>query len=296
MGKVLITGGSGFLMRNLRELYPHHDYYFPTSSQVNWETGYGVESLPDDFDVVIHSAAVMGGFEFIVNHPDRMLIENIRMTANFFEYILKAKPRKVITMGSGCTYPGYTSELLSENLLGCGRMHQSVELYGLNKMMLFAGSEHLLDNWDHFVLANMYGRYDHTDVKRSHVTAALLVKFILAQREGKDVQLLGTGSAQRDIMYVGDVCQAINCSIETEKGVCKAMNISTGEGTSIKTLADTIAKCLDFKGNILWGDESQDGALYKVMNNSLLMQNFDINVTPLEDGLMQTIPWFKENC
>ena len=296
MGKVLLTGGGGFLLRNLRELYPNHNYVFPTSKQVNWATGYGVESLPTDVDVVVHAAAVMGGIEFITSHKEKILLDNTRMNANFFEWVLNVKPRKVITMGSGCAYPGYVTGVLKEDDLACGKLHNTVEIYGFSKLWMQIACEQLLDNWDHLVLANMYGRYDHIEYTRSHVIAALIVKFIRAQREGKNVQLLGTGVAQRDIMYVGDMCQAINASITTAQGACRPINISTGVGTSIKDLATTIAECISFKGEILWGDETQDGALYKVMDNSLMKKHFDINITPLREGLEKTIPWFQDNC
>ena len=291
---ILLTGGSGFLMRNLRELYPNHDYIYPTSSEVNWVTNEGVQTLPQ-VDVVIHSAATYGGLQFNQNHSDQMLLDNTRMNVNLFDYILRTKPGKVITIGSGCSYPGRATGLLKEKQIGCGRMHSSVEVYGISKLWALSASKRLLNNWDHLVLANMYGKYDHTEVEKSHLVGALLSKFIIAKQQNSDVQLIGTGIAQRDLIYVNDVCKVINESINN-KGVNKAVNVSTGVGTTVKELADLISELLEFKGSILWGEEKDNGALFKVMDTTRMKKYFSsVKTTQLKQGLEATIPWFVDH-
>ena len=224
-----------------------------------------------------------------------MLLDNTRMNVNLFDYILRTKPKKVITIGSGCSYPGEATGLLKEEQIGCGRMHPSVEVYGISKLWALSASKRLLTNWDHLVLANMYGKYDHTDVKKSHLVGALLTKFIKAKQQKTDVQLIGTGIAQRDLIYVNDVCRVLNESIKN-KGANEAINVSTGVGTSVKELSDLIAELLEFKGRILWGDEKDNGALFKVMDTTKMKKYFpSIETTQLRQGLQATIPWFVDH-
>tara|TARA_R110000822_G_scaffold16569_4_gene56229 strand:- start:6444 stop:7349 length:906 start_codon:yes stop_codon:yes gene_type:complete len=293
MENILLIGGSGFLMKNLQELYPNYNYIAPRSTQVNWVTNQGVDELPV-VDVVIHSAAVYGGLVYNQNYSERILLDNTRMNANVFDYILSKKPKKVITIGSGCSYPGTSAGLLSEDQIGTGRMHSSVELYGMSKLWVLAASEKLLDNWDHLVLANMYGKYDHTDVQKSHLVGALLTKFLIAKHKETDVQLIGTGIAQRDLIYVNDVCDVINHCI-TRPGSNRAVNVGTGTGTSVKELAQLISEMIYFQGKILWGDEKDNGALCKVLDTARMQQSFpDIHTTQLNVGLRATLSWFQQ--
>lgn len=293
MENILLIGGNGFLMKNLQELYPNYNYIAPSSAQVNWVTNQGVKDLTA-VDVVIHSAAVYGGLVYNQNYSDRILLDNTRMNANIFDYILNNKPKKVITIGSGCSYPGTATGLLSEDQIGSGRMHSSVELYGMSKLWALTASERLLDNWDHLVLGNMYGKYDHIDMQKSHLVGALLTKFLIAKYKKTDVQLIGTGIAQRDLIYVNDVCDVINHCI-VQPGSNRAINVGTGKGTSVAELAQEISRMIDFQGNILWGDEKDDGALYKVLDTTRMQQSFpDIHTTQLNVGLRATLSWFEQ--
>ena len=280
----VLTGGSGFLLSNLQQEYTA-DYISPRSSEVNWITGEGVNTLPDQPDVFVHSAAIYGGLVFNQQYPERILLDNMRMSINVFDYILTAKPKKVIIIGSACSYPGGATGKLTEDMIGSGRMERTVELYAMNKLWQLAASERLLSDWTHLVLANMYGPNDHLDLEKAHVVGALMKKISNAKRDGTDVQLLGTGEAMRSLVFVKDVCAVVN-QFATKNLPNGAYNVGHDSGISIKQMAETIADVVGFTGNILWGDPKDNGAMVKILDYTKLDAVYcDRPKTSLYDGL-----------
>jgi GDP-L-fucose synthase len=256
---------------------------------VNWITGQGVDSLPHRPDVFIHSAAIYGGLVFNQKYPEQILSANTMMNHNVMNYILKAKPKKVITIGSACAYPGGAKGELTENMLGTGRMERTVELYAQSKMWMLAACERLLDDWTQLVLANLYGPYDHDDMDKAHVVSALIYKFIAAQARQQPVQLLGTGIALRSLLYVKDAADVIAYFIDNPS-TNAAVNVGHGQGVSILELANTIAEVLDFNQEILWGNQSDNGALVKILNYAKLDGIYPARrKTDLKSGLKSTI-------
>ena len=291
MKKIVLTGGSGFLLSNLQQDYSA-DYIAPRSSEVNWITGEGVNTLPNQPDVFVHSAAIYGGLVFNQQYPERILLDNMRMSINVFDYILTFKPKKVIIIGSACSYPGNATGVLTENMIGSGRMERTVELYAMNKLWQLAASERLLPNWTHLVLANMYGPNDHLDLEKAHVVGALMKKICNAKRDGTDVQLLGTGEPLRSLVYVKDVCAVIDYFINNDvpNG---AYNIGHDKGLSIRTIAEAIAQTVGYTGNILWGDAKDNGAMVKILDYTKLDTIFpDRPKTDLSKGLQKAVEQF----
>lgn len=296
--KILMIGGNGFLGKHVQDLLKDHEVYSPTHSEIDWATGEGISKL-DSYnpEVVIHLLAIYGGLPFCMENRVRMGIENLEINANVYRYLINSKPKRLITIGSGCEYPGYKKGILKEEDIGNGKLHQSVEHYGYTKLIQLELCKALREEfgmeYEHIVLANMYGPGDIFDEKRSHVVGALIYKFVKAMKENSQLQLLGTGRAVRDLIYVKDVAHMIQMLVDREKSTNQPLNASTGTGTSIKELAETISNILDFKEEIKWGDESQDGSLIKYLSSERTEQILKWKPnTDLKNGLKETIDWY----
>jgi GDP-L-fucose synthase len=287
---IVITGGNGFLMSNyVSEFGEKHDIIAPSKDEVNWVTGKGIDKLPSNPDVLIHAAAVMGGFVFNKLYPERILLENTSINHNVFDYLIKNSNTKAITIGSGCSYPGNATGTLTEDMIGTGRMEKTVEIYAMSKLWLLAASERLISNWSHLVLANMYGPNDHRNPERTHVVSALIQKFLNAKKDGTNVQLMGTGVAVRDNIYVSDVVDVIEKFVSIDD-VNMPVNVSTGNGYTVKELASIISDIVGYDKEILWGNPEDDGALHKVLGTNRLDVIYpDRKKTTLREGLTKTI-------
>lgn len=300
--KILMIGGNGFLGTHVKEMLKNeHEILSPRKEDVNWISGKGIESIKDfNPDIVIHLLAIYGGLPFCMNNRLKMSLENLEINANVYRYIYESKPKRIITMGSGCEYPGYKEGMLHEDDLGSGKLHKSVEHYGYSKLMQLEVCKALLEEYniefEHIVLAKMYGPGDIFDYNRSHVVGALIKKFIDAQEENKPVNLMGTGTSVRDLVYVKDIANLIKKLILLQKSTNEPLNASTGFGTSIAELAQIISDELNFKNEIIWGNESQDGCKYKILST----KNIETKIgwkpnTSLKEGIKETIQWYKND-
>ena len=128
---------------------------------------------------------------------------------------------------------------------------------------------------------NLYGPGDNYHLENSHVLPAMIRKMHEAKEAGHtDVTLWGTGSAFREFLYNEDLAQAViylmNLDDETYSQVVglddqpPLINIGSGQELTIKHLAETVAKVLDFKGKILWDTSKPDGTPRKLLDVSKL--------------------------
>ena len=82
MQKILVTGGSGMVGKNLIEfMQASSDYqiFSPTSKELNLLNQYQVNSYfkKHSLDIVIHCAGLVGGIQANINRPYSFIYENI---------------------------------------------------------------------------------------------------------------------------------------------------------------------------------------------------------------------------
>jgi GDP-L-fucose synthase len=302
--RVVLTGGSGFLGRQLvwRLQGRVKKLGVPRSREYNLVSFEDCARCMEDFrpNLVIHSAAFYGGIGINELYPGRIYYENLVMGANLMEAARLAGVKKVVQIGTACSYPGYLENLLKEEKFWDGPPHQTVWNYGLTKKMLsvqgWAYKKQYGMDSVHLILTNLYGPGDSFNPDRSHVAAALVRKFVDAVIEDKPVvECWGTGRPVREFLYVEDCAEAILLAAEKYDDLTP-MNIGTGVGTSIKELAELVQELTGFEGRIEWDTTKPDGQMVKVLDATRLKQN--LNWTPpttLRGGLAKTIAWYRAN-
>lgn len=71
------------------------------------------------------------------------------------------------------------------------------------------------------------------------------------------------------------------------------INVGAGVGFSIKTIAETIKKIINFKGRILWNKNMSNGAMKKILNNAKMLNTIKWRAkTSIETGINKTILWY----
>jgi len=224
------------------------------------------------------------------------------MGANVMEAARLAGVKKVVNVGTACSYPGYLEGELREEDLWAGPCHASVVNYGLTKKMLAVQGlayqrQYGLDSI-HLILTNLYGPGDSYNPDRSHVVAALVRKWVEADLAGApEIEVWGTGTPIREFIYVEDCADAIVLAAEKYDDVGTPLNIGTGIGTSIRELVETINEVTAFKGQIRWNTDKPDGAAKKVLDVTRMRAALDgwTPPTDLRAGLARTIAWYRAN-
>jgi GDP-L-fucose synthase len=302
---ILVTGGSGFLGSHIVSKAQEKGYNVlaPRSSEFNLETGAGIKEYMEQVkqehggvDTIIHSAAYYGGIGINKREPATIFNKNIQMALNVFEVAREHEVAKVLPIGSACAYPGKLTGNLKEDDFWEGKLHETVEAYGISKKIQLVGQEAYYNQYgitsNHLVLTNLYGPYDVFNEYRSHVLSALIKKFT----EAKDtVHLWGDGSPIREFLYVDDAAEAITRAIEMQHDL-KPVNIGTGEGVSIKELAQKIQRISGFQGDIEWDTSMPNGVHRKVLDVSRMEEVFDWRPRySLDEGLRLTADWYVNN-
>lgn len=302
--KVLITGGSGFLGSFIVEKLQAAgaEVIVPRSKQFNFVYFENAQRCMSQFkpEIVIHSAAYYGGIWINQMYPGRIYFENLVMGANVMEAARLAGAKKFIGIGTACSYPGYLENTLKEENLWDGIPHETVVNYGLTKKMMaiqgWAYKKQYGLSSIHLILTNLYGPRDTYNIKRAHVVSALIRKFVEAhQQENPDVEVWGTGKPIREFLYIEDCADAIVKAAEAYDDITP-MNIGTGIGTSIRTLAETINEVVGYKGKMVWNTEKPDGQMVKILDVTRMKEHLRWQPpTPLKEGLRKTIEWYIAN-
>ena len=304
--KYVVTGGTGFLGRHLvsRLEAAGHPVAVPRSASCDLlELGQVKAFLERERpERIIHSAAYYGGLGINGVEPATIYFRNVMMGANLFEAARHVDTiRKVVVVGTACSYPGRLENLMREDDFWAGPVHGSVENYGITKKIMSVQgraykAQYGLDSV-HLVLTNLYGPWDSYNPHRSHVVAALVRKFVEAKRaNAAHVPLWGTGRPVREFLYVEDCADAIVEAADAYTDIQHPLNIGTGIGTSIKELAETIRDLTAFRGELRWEADKPDGQAMKILDPERARAALAWRPThSLRDGLAKTIAWYDAN-
>lgn len=305
---ILITGGSGFVGRNLIEyLYTHYDYpgvqiYAPTRGQMDLMCKQSIKKALNDFQptCIIHLAAVCGGIGANANAPGRFIMDNLKISTNLIDLALQYKICKFINLGSICAYPKHCPVPFKENTIWDGYPEETNAPYGIAKKtiveLLISLHKQYGFNSTNLFPTNMYGPHDNFDLENSHVIPAIIRKIIEAQENNENsITLWGTGKATRDFLYVEDCCRAIHLALGKNTGP-DPINIGTDQEYSIQFVADKIAAHLGFEGEIIWNSNKPDGQPRRWVDISRARSI--LKYTPhflIDDGLSKTIRWVLQH-
>jgi GDP-L-fucose synthase len=297
---VVVTGGAGFvgkaLVRDLEQLgaesrvvrSAEHDLRDPAATR----------SAVDGAEIVIHLAANVGGIGFNRRNPAPLVYDNMMMAANIFEQSRLAGVSKLVSACTVCAYPKFTPVPFSEDELWNGYPEETNAPYGLAKKMMIVLSDAYRRQYDFDsvvpMVVNLYGPGDHFSLEDSHVIPAMIRKFVEA-REGKELEvpLWGTGSPSREFLFVDDAARALLLAGE-KLTTSEPVNIGSGVETSIRELAETIARLIEYEGTIAWDPSKPDGQPRRCLDvtRARELMGFEAEVA-FEDGLRRTIAWYR---
>jgi GDP-L-fucose synthase len=300
--RVLVTGASGFVGRNLVPLLEQtgcaliapgrHDYNLLDQTHVR---RLFADTRPD---LVFHLAGLIGGILANKERPADFCYLNLLMGTMMIHEAWRAGVRKYITLMGGCSYPAQAPSPIAETALWNGYPQEESAPYSLAKAMgaVLADSYRRQHDFNAVVLVpgNLYGPHDNFDLRNSHVIPALIRKYHEARQSGQDeVVAWGTGRPVRDFIYVEDACGAILRAAEVYDS-SEIINLSSGVPTTVKELVETIAELTGFRGRVRWDRTKPDGQMQKGFDVMRMHERLEYHCpTSLREGLSKTIAWFE---
>jgi GDP-L-fucose synthase len=301
--RICVTGGAGFLGSFVLEGLQQRgagNVFVPHIEQYNLVNLADIQRMYDDArpDIVIHLAALAGGIGANRARPAEFFYINLMMGVQLMHEAWKRGVEKFVAIGTVCAYPKFTPIPFREEELWNGYPEETNAPYGLAKKMLLVQAQAYREQYDfnaiYLLPVNLYGPRDNFDLQTSHVIPALIRKCIEAQaRQQPEVVLWGDGSPTREFLYAGDAADGILTATERYNDP-EPVNLGSGQEISIKDLAELIARLTGYQGKITWDTSQPNGQPRRALDTSRAAEYFGWRArTPFEEGLRQTIEWFK---
>lgn len=261
-------------------------------------------------EYVILAAAKVGGI--IANNTYRadFIYENLQIQNNVIHQSYVHKVTKLLFLGSTCIYPKNAPQPMSEDSLLTSQLEYTNEPYAIAKIagikMCESYNLQYGTNFISVMPTNLYGPNDNFDLETSHVLPALLRKMHEAKLNNEaQVEIWGSGKPRREFLYSEDMADACVFLLENrdfketyfidDKEIRNThINIGTGVDISIKELALTIKKIVEFKGELYFNDTKPDGTMIKLTNPSKLNELGWKYQVELDDGIRMMYDWYLQ--
>lgn len=134
--------------------------------------------------------------------------------------------------------------------------------------------------------ANVYG-----PGQDPHGEAGVVAIFLQRLLQGQEIVVNGDGGQTRDYVYVGDVAR-LNCDA-LESDLSGALNVGTGRETSVNELAERLIGALGLVVKPRHGAAKPGEQRRSCLDASAARSRFSWTPVPLEDGLAETVRWFR---
>lgn len=251
------------------------------------------------------AAAKVGGIHANNTFPAEFILQNLVIETNIISAAQKAGVKKLLFLGSSCIYPKFAPQPMKEEALLTGTLEPTNEPYAIAKIagikLCESFNRQYGTSYRSIMPTNLYGPGDNFHPENSHVIPALLHRFHTAKMNGdKTVTVWGSGTPMREFLHVDDMASASVFVMELDEKtysehtspMLSHINVGTGTDCSIRELAETIAKVVDFRGRIEFDTTKPDGTPRKLLDVSRLNAMGWKAKIPLYEGLHSTYQWF----
>lgn len=238
---------------------------------------------------IIHLAAQVSVVASVMNPIDDARL-NYTTTLHVLEYARCFAGARVVFASSAATYGDVDTVPLTEDMA-----RWPVSPYGIHK---FSGELSLRYYAEvHGVptcslrFFNVYGPRQDPANPYSGVISIFMQRAL----DGQEITIFGDGEQTRDFVFVGDVSSAI-CRAASKDFCGDVFNIGTSKETSVNQLAETIVRACDSTSAVRHAPPRKGEILRS--NANIEAGRVGLGFAPtisLEDGLRQTLAWFRDD-
>lgn len=260
-------------------------------------------------DWIINCAGYVGGVKANMDYKFDFFKQNMIINLNVIQASMYCKVPNLISFLSTCIFPEKIARLqpLKEEDLHEGEPHNSNYSYAYSKRMVDVLSRIAREqgfNYSCIIPTNIYGFNDNYNLETSHIIPALIRKFhkayydAIETNKSQVVEIWGSGLPLREFIFANDIPKVVNHIIEND---VKFENfiLSSSHPINIKTVVEMIKKLFDEKFPLVsdlitfeFNKSYPDGQFAKTTDTKKFKSIYPHPLTPLEDGLKETIEYF----
>lgn len=302
MIKILITGSSGMVGRNIVEFINTDNYVLltPSSKELNllYKDSIDIYIKEHKPDFIIHCAGRVGGIQANIASPVSFLVDNIQMGINIIMSAYEYGVKNFINMSSSCMYPRNAENPLNEELILKGELEPTNEGYALAKISSTRLCEYINRENSDFkyktvIPCNLYGKYDKFDPKHSHMLPAVIKKIHEAKENNlKEIDIWGDGEAKREFMYAEDLADFIYYAIKNFDLMPQNINVGLGHDYSINEYYKVIADVIGYKGEFIHDLSKPVGMKQKLIDDTNLKAFGWKYKTSLQNGIKKVYEYY----
>ena len=264
-----------------------------------------LERIGDEFDYVFHLATYHGNQSSILDplaDHDNNLITTLKLYEHAKDF---ERLQKLVYAASGCTLAPHTfdeTEAVTEDgpvPLDLDSPYQISKVVGEFYSVYYHRQHGLPTVRARF--QNVYGPGEILGAGRWRGSPATVWRnvtpaFVYRALKQLPLQLENEGRATRDFIYVGDLVDGLlTCAESGATG--DVYNLASGKETSIRQLAELVNRLTDNPAEVeLLPARNWDrsGRRFGSVEKAERDLGFEAQ-TPLEDGLLRTVDWMREN-
>lgn len=307
-GKILITGGAGFLGSQLvQNMLPLSDHIYIID---DLSTG-NRSSIPKDSKITFYHGSitnedildeVLPEVDYIFHLACKNLVLSYNNIRDDFEtnlyggLFLLQKSQNLSPNLKRFVYTSTASVYGNATYLPTPESYYNIKLpYSASKF----STEHYCHVYHHIYnlpvtilrLSNVYGPGQLI----SNPYCGVVAKFFESATRGEPMTIFGDGKQTRDFTYIDDALEAIVLVATQNKAIGQVYNVSTGKETSVIELAEVISAICDLKQADLQFAAKRDIDVVqrRCLNNNKLIDIGWKCTNDIHSGLTKTFAWLK---
>jgi len=247
-------------------------------------------------EYVFMAAGKVGGIKANSSYPAEFIYYNLQAGCNVIHASRLAGVKKLLYLGSSCTYPKDCPQPMKEEYLLHGKLEPTSEPYAIAKIagmtMCQAYSRQYGANYISVIPADVYGPHDDFDPETAHVFPSLLARIHAAKIDNQpEVIVWGSGSPRRELFHVDDLANAC-IFLMNHYNNPSVINAGFGEDISIKETALLIKEAVGYTGELTFDASKPDGMPRKLLDSSKIRSMDWIPHIDIRRGIEETYEWY----
>ena len=308
---VVVTGGSGFIGSHfLLELQKRganvKTHTFRSPLQID---STGIEVVENiDLTKLDDCIELVNGAEYVIHcggaiaHPStvptdvQISLAQLNIIGNVLEACAKTNVKRFLDLNSSTGYPDIRKPL-TEDEFWTDEPYKSYYGYGwmrryreklMEHVSKFSGLEIALAR-----CTAIFGPYDNFNLKTCHVVPALIKRHVLHQEDPFNVW--GSPDVVRDFLYVKDVVNGALLILEKGKSM-RPYNLGYGGGVTIGQIVETILNVTKQTPKVEWDISKPTTIPFRAVSTDRIKTELGFMPSyTFEEGIQETIEWFKQN-